>query len=72
MYNVLTEVINKIDLTTNDDKIIQSVHAIETYAYGTSGDIIHVKEKIKRCNIITEIFNFDYISKENIKDHNSK
>ena len=70
MHNVFTEVINKIALSTNDDKIIQSVHAIETYAYGTSEDIIHVKEKIKRCNIVTEMFNFDYISKENIKEHN--
>ena len=32
-YNVFTEEINKIDLSSNDDKRIQLIHSIETYAY---------------------------------------
>ena len=49
MYNVFTEVISKIALSKND-KRIQSIDSTKTYAYGTSKDIIHVKEKIKRYN----------------------
>ena len=44
--------INKIPLRANDDKIIQSIYSAETYAYGTSEDIIHAKGKIKRYSII--------------------
>ena len=43
---------NKIPLRANDDKIIQSIDSAETYAYGTSEDIIHAKGKIKRYSII--------------------
>ena len=32
-YNVFTEEINKIDLSSNDDKRIQLIQSIETYAY---------------------------------------
>ena len=35
-HNVFTEEINKIALSSNDDKIMQSNDSIETYAYGTS------------------------------------
>ena len=35
-------------------------------------DIIHAKEKIKRYSIIQKRFDFDYISKENIKKYNPK
>ena len=31
---------------------MQSIDSIDTYAYGTSKNIIYVKEKIKRYNII--------------------
>ena len=34
-HKVFTEEINKIALSSNDDKIIQSIDSIETYAYGT-------------------------------------
>ena len=47
-YNVF----NKTALNTNDSKIIQSIELTETYPYGMNIDIIHVKEKIKHCNII--------------------
>ena len=62
-HNFFSEVINKIALSTNDDKRIQLINSIERYAYGMSEDIIHDKEKIKRYNFIQNY----YISKENIK-----
>ena len=51
-HNVFTDVINKIPLSTNYDKRIQSIDSRERYACGMSEDMIHVKEKIKRYNII--------------------
>ena len=51
-YNVLTEEINKIALSSNDDKRMQSIHSIEIYAYGTSKDIVSDQEEIKCNNII--------------------
>ena len=56
-HNVFTEGISKIDLSSNDDKKLQSIDSIETYAYGTSKDLIHRKEKIKRYNIIKQCKN---------------
>ena len=50
-HNVYTEIINKIALSLNDDKKKQSNDLIETYAYGTSIDLINEKEEIK-CNVI--------------------
>ena len=38
--NVFTEEINKIALSSNHDERIQSIDSIETYAYGTSKDLI--------------------------------
>ena len=38
-------------LSSNDDKRIQSVDSIETYAYGTSIDLVSQKEETK-CNSI--------------------
>ena len=35
-YNVFTEEIIKIVLSSNDDERTQSIDSIETYAYGTS------------------------------------
>ena len=58
---------NKIALSPNDDRRIQSVDSIETYAYGTSKDLVCKKEESKCSNII---INFDYITKEDIKEHN--
>ena len=46
-----TEEINKIALSSNDDKRMQSFDSIETYAYGTSKDLVNEKEKIN-CNDI--------------------
>ena len=49
--NVFTEKINKIGLTSNDDKRIQPIDLIETYAYAMS-KILHVRKKKNRCNNI--------------------
>ena len=51
-HNVFTEEINKISLSSNDDKRMSSIGLTEKYAYGTSKDIIYVKEKIKHYNVI--------------------
>ena len=51
-HNVFTEVINKIALSSNDDKRMQSIDLTETYAYGMSKDVICVKEKLKPYNIV--------------------
>ena len=38
--NIFTEGVNKTTLSTNNDKRIQSIDSIETYAYGTSEDLV--------------------------------
>ena len=43
-HNVFTEEINKIALSSNDDKRMQSIDSLETYAYGTSNDLVSDKE----------------------------
>ena len=53
-YNYYTEEINKIVLSLNDDQRMQSIDSIETYAYGTSKDLICKKQNIKRDNIIKQ------------------
>ena len=52
--NTFTEEINKIALSLNDGKRMQSIDSMETYAYGTSKDLICKKEKIKRYDIIKQ------------------
>ena len=51
-HNVCTKRINKIGLSSNDDKRIQWIDSIETYKYGTSKDLVSEKEEIKCKNII--------------------
>ena len=53
-HNVFTEVINKIALSSNDDKRILSIDSIQTYAYGMTKDLICMKEKTKCNNIIKQ------------------
>ena len=48
-HNVFNEEINKIDLSSIDDKRMESIDSIETYAYGTSKDLVRVKKK--RLNV---------------------
>ena len=54
-HNVFTEEINKMTLSSNDDKKIQSINSIETYTYGTSKYHICKKEKFKQLSIIKTI-----------------
>ena len=52
---------------------MQSIDLMETYAYGTSKDLVRDKEEIKCNNIINQykiMINFDDVVKENIKEHN--
>ena len=51
-HSVFTEEIIKIALSSNDDRRMQSIDLIETYAYGTSKDLVSDKEEIKFSNII--------------------
>ena len=53
----MTEEINKIALSSNDDKRMQSIDSIETYAYGTSKGLVIEKEDIKCINIIKQYKN---------------
>ena len=54
-------------LSSNDDKRMQSVDLIETYAYGTSINLVREKEETKCNNNDTKMINFDDVTKENIK-----
>ena len=45
-HNVFTEEINKIALSSNDDKRMQSIDSIETYAYGTSKNLVSDNKEI--------------------------
>ena len=72
-HNVFTEEINKIALSSNDDKRMQSIDSIETNAYGMSKDLVSEKEEIICNNIIKrykKMINFDDATKENIKEFN--
>ena len=47
-----TEEIDKIVLSLNDHKLMQSIDLMEAYAYGMSKDLLSEKEVIKCNNII--------------------
>ena len=65
----LTEEIEKIVLSLND-KRMQSIDSIETYAHGTNKVLVSDKEEMKCNNIINDNQNFNDVAKENIKEHN--
>ena len=52
-HNVFTEKIDRITLTSYLNKKMQSINSIETYAYGTSKDLVSEKEEIK-CNNVKQ------------------
>ena len=54
MHNVFTEEINKIALSSNDDKRMESFDLIETYTYGTSKALVSEREEIICNNIIKQ------------------
>ena len=45
-HNAFTEEIDKIALSSNGDKRMQSIDLIETYACGTSKDLRNEKEEM--------------------------
>ena len=46
-HSVFTEEIEKIALSSNDNKRMQSIDLIETYAYETSKNVVSDEEEIK-------------------------
>ena len=48
-------------------------HLVESYALGTSKNLVSGREDIKYNNIVNnrKMINFDEVTKENIKQHNS-
>ena len=54
---MFTEEINKIALSSNDNKRIQSIDLVETYSYGVNKDLVCNKEEIKCNNIIRQYTN---------------
>ena len=63
--NVFTEAVNKICLSSNDDKRMQSIDSTETYSCGSSKDLVSKKEEIKCSNIIDRYkkkINFDDVT----------
>ena len=57
MHNVFTEEINKITLSSNDDKRMQSIDWIESYAYGIRKNLMCEWDEIKCNNIIRKYRN---------------
>ena len=53
-HNVFTEKIVNIAWNSNDDKRMQSIDLIETYAYRTTKDLLSRKEEIQCNNIIKQ------------------
>ena len=53
-HNVFAEKVNNITLSTNNNKRIQSIDSIETYAYGTNKDLICRKAEINCRHIIKQ------------------
>ena len=56
-HNIFTEVDSKIALSATYDKRIPSIDSIETYAHGTSKDLVCKTEKSKCNNILKECKN---------------
>ena len=54
MHNFLIKKNYKIVLSSNDDNRLQSIDSIETYAYGTSKNLVSEKEEIKCIDIIKQ------------------
>ena len=49
-HNVSIEEINKIALSSNDDKILQSTDSVKTHACGASKNLLRMKEKVNATN----------------------
>ena len=53
-HHTSTEEVNKIALSANSDKRVQSIDSTERYAYGTRKNLVCKKEEIKCNNIIKQ------------------
>ena len=71
-YNVFTEEVNKIALSANDDKRIQSIDSIKRYVYGTNKELIHKREEIKCINIIKQYKKWSTMTMLQKKTHTQK
>ena len=70
-HNVYTKEINKIALSSNDGSRMQSIDSIETCIWDEERS--SMQQRRYQCNIVTKqhkTFNFDYVTKEDIKEHN--
>ena len=67
-HNVYTEQINKIALSSNDDKRLQTFYKITTYPYGINAFKVCESELISK----TYMINFDDYAHENKTQHNQK
>ena len=45
-HNAFAEEISKINLSSNDDKRLQSIDSVEMYAYGTSKNLLCKTERL--------------------------
>ena len=57
VHNIYTEEVNKITLSSNDDKILQTLDRNTTYPYGTSAEKVCKTELLKYFKY--EMNNFD-------------
>ena len=55
---MFTKKANENTLSSNDDKRMQSIYSIKTYAYGASKDLVSENEEIK-CNIVIKRYKND-------------
>ena len=69
-HDVHTEEINKIALSSNDDKRLQTFDRITSYPYGTSAGRVCKTRVIKQSKY--KMINFDEYTNENKAEHNSK
>ena len=51
---VFNDKVNRIVLSTNDDKIMQLISSTKRHVYETNKEIIHRKEKLKCNNVIKQ------------------
>ena len=58
--NVFAEQSNKIDFSSHDHRKIQSIDLIETYANGTTKNLLNWNEKIKYNNIRKQYKNYQF------------
>ena len=66
--------INKIALSPNDDKRIQSIDSVDTYAYGSCIDLLNENEEVKYNNIRRQkkMTSFHDYTNEYKTEHNSR